>query len=49
MALETAVQIHWFRMVGRTIGVKKKSMRIQKCPDVALNGRGAERAGDEVG
>ena len=49
MALESAVQIHWFRVVGRTIGVKKKSMRIQKCPDVALNGRGAERAGDEVG
>ena len=49
MALESAVRIHWFRVEGRTIGVKKKSMRIQKCPDVAFNGRGAERAGDEVG
>ena len=27
----------------------KKSMRIQKYPNVALKGRGAERAGDEVG
>ena len=34
---------------GKNNWYKKKSMRIQKCPDVALNGRGAERAGDEVG
>ena len=27
------VRIHWFRVEGRPIGVKKKSMRQQKYPD----------------
>ena len=34
---------------GKDNWCKKNGMRIKKCPDVALNGRGAERAADLIG